>query len=70
MTPPDGQLSVQTILMVGGVMGGAFATVNAALRLAERALSKRLNGNGSIRGDAKMIHEDIRVRPCNASPWK
>ena len=59
MTDPS--LSGQTILMLGGVMGGVCGVILVALRLVEKVIDKRTNGNGSMQHqDYIMLHEDIR----------
>ena len=54
------QLSMQALVVVGGVMGGAFATANAVLRFAQSALERRRGvRNGNDRGavqHAELVH--------------
>ena len=59
---PDPNLSGQTILMLGGVIGGVCGITIVSLRIVEKLIDKRSsNGNGSVRHrDFVILHEDVK----------
>ena len=61
MTAPPAELSVQALVIVGGVAGGVFSVVNGAISLAKQAIATRKNGNGGRTADVRLIHDDIKT---------
>jgi len=61
---PEPQLSIQALVVLGGVAGGVITIGNAAIKLAEKVIDSKRNGNGKngiIHEDVKMIHSDLKA---------
>ena len=59
---PDPNMPIQAIVVLGGVIGGVCGVVLVALRVIEKLIDKRSNGNGATRHrDFAILHEDIRA---------
>ena len=70
MPAPPPELSVQALIIVGGVAGGAFAVLNGVIKLLRDLIPHRKNGNGHR--DFAMLHEDIReidadIKSCSST---
>lgn len=53
----DSNVSIQVILLASTVAGGVFAAINGLIRVVEKTITTRKNGNGN--SAARQRHEDM-----------